>query len=340
MSYTAAPPPAPPPPALPIHYYFIAGGLGDISACLVSHPLDTVKVRQQLSGELSTTAQSQGFRSLIQTTSNIISKEGLIGVYTGLSASVMRQSIFSTLRHGAFATVCTVVAASSATSLPTNNSTTNDAASLPPHPSKFVTVAQAIVAGAVVGAGAAFVANPSDVALVRMQSDRHWPVAQRRNYRHVGHAITSIVSQRGWLRLWRGCGPTVLRASLVTTTQIPTYHATKQVLLNGAPALFPHGNDDSKLHVVASIASAGVASIATCPVDVVKTRIINMQQVGNAPIYASAWECVARTIRAEGVRGMFKGLAPTFLRLGPHTVVLWNVQEFILRTLNGRGAPR
>jgi solute carrier family 25 oxoglutarate transporter 11 len=346
MSYTAAPPPpppAPPPPALPIHYYFIAGGLGDISACLVSHPLDTVKVRQQLSGELSATTQSQGFRSLIRTTSNIISKEGLIGVYTGLSASIMRQSIFSTLRHGAFATVCTAVAASSAvTSLPTNNSTTNDVASLPPHPSKFVTVAQAIVAGAVVGAGAAFVANPSDVALVRMQSDRHWPVAQRRNYRHVGHAITSIVSQKGWHRLWRGCGPTVLRASLVTTTQIPTYHATKQVLLNRAPAFFPQGNDDSKLHVVASIASAGVASIATCPVDVVKTRIINMQQVGTAPNYSSAWDCVAKTIRAEGVRGMFKGLAPTFVRLGPHTVVLWNVQEFILRTLNGsgRGAPR
>ena len=67
-----------------------------------------------------------------------------------------------------------------------------------------------------------------------------------------------------------------------------------------------------------------------------------MQQVGTAPNYSSAWDCVAKTIRAEGVRGMFKGLAPTFVRLGPHTVVLWNVQEFILRTLNGsgRGAPR
>jgi hypothetical protein len=210
-----------------------------------------------------------------------------------------------------------------------------------------VRVWQAVLAGAAVGGAAALISNPSDVVLIRMQSDAHWPRVQRRNYRHAFHAMATVVRKEGVGMLWRGCGPTVLRASLVTTTQVPTYHATKSVLLKQSAgwsfSLFPNGADDTRLHVIASTNSAAVASIATCPVDVVKTRIINMQRevrssssCGTSPYYKSSWDCVVKTVRMEGARGLFKGLVPTFARLGPHTIVLWNVQEFVLRKLNQR----
>ena len=124
------------------------------------------------------------------------------------------------------------------------------------------------------------------------------------------------------------------RASLVTLTQITTYHSTKRFLLKSAPASwFPLGNNDSKLHLTAALASASAASLVTCPVDVVKTRIINMRKAEGGAHYKSSLDCVVQTVRTEGIRGLFKGLLPTFLRLGPHTVILWNVQEFALRSL-------
>jgi solute carrier family 25 oxoglutarate transporter 11 len=337
----------------PLSHYYIAGGIGDVCACLVSHPFDTVKVRQQISGELSSTPQQQGLRASIRATSSIIAKEGLAGIYRGLSASVLRQSTFSTTRHGGYATVCTILAGVDLTS-PINDTpitgNINGLKELPPHPSKNVPLWQAIIVGTIVGGLAAFTFNPSDVALIRMQSDGHWPPEKRRNYRHVGHALSTIVRKEGMLRLWRGCGPTILRASLVTTTQLPTYHLTKTMLLNKLPInTFSKGSSDSKLHILASINSAAVASLATCPVDVIKTRIINMQKISSSSssgsgsgsgsggaYYTSAFDCVVQTVRVEGFRGMFKGLIPTFLRLGPHTVVLWNAQEYVLRLLSER----
>ena len=325
-------------PSLPLYFYFVAGGAGDIAACLVSHPFDTLKVRQQLLGELQSAGQPQknsGLSYLFQTTRGMFKQGGLREFYRGLSASVLRQSTFSTLRHGGFAVACSVVASSPSLAATSSNALPD---ALPPHPSKYVSVPTAVAAGALVGSLAALVANPSDVALIRMQSDGHWPVGQRRNYRHAGHAIATIIRTKGVARLWRGCGPTVVRAALITTTQIPTYHATKRILLRNSPApWFQRGNDDTKLHLAASAASATVASLVTCPVDVVKTRIINMQRaVGNAH-YSSAFDCVLQTVRTEGASGLFKGLVPTFIRLGPHTVILWNVQEAVLRGLRGRG---
>ena len=90
-------------------------------AAAVSHPLDVVKVRCQLrgtqhrparglsvfpgAGELSAVKQPSGVRNIFRTLAQIATKEGVThtgrrGLYYGLSASLGRQAVFSTLRHG------------------------------------------------------------------------------------------------------------------------------------------------------------------------------------------------------------------------------------------------
>ena len=314
----------------PVWIYFVAGGLGDATAACFSHPLDTLKVRQQLKGELSREAVPLGFRSLASSAKSIFSAEGAIGLYRGLSASVGRQIVFSGLRHGGLATACAGVLSLRNEKL----EALHGDKSMPPHPSKHLKPHQVVCLAACVGASAAFIANPFDVSLIRMQADGHWKPAKRRNYKHVFDAIASIVRQEGAATLWRGCGPTVIRAALCTLTQLPTYLYAKELLLSSAPHwLFPNKSDDAKLHIISSLASAAAASLATAPVDVVKTRIINMNKKGGGHQYSSAIDCVMKILRYEGVRGMYKGLLPTFVRLAPHTVVLWTVQEACLRKL-------
>ncbi len=41
------------------------------------------------------------------------------------------------------------------------------------------------------GIGSA-IANPTDVALIRFQSDNNLPAAERRNYKNVFHALSTI----------------------------------------------------------------------------------------------------------------------------------------------------
>ncbi len=46
---------------------------------------------------------------------------------------------------------------------------------------------------------AAIIGNPCDVALVRLQTDSNLPVEKRRNYKHVGDALSRMVKEEGVL---------------------------------------------------------------------------------------------------------------------------------------------
>lgn len=65
-----------------------------MAACLVTHPLDLAKVRLQ-------TASKPG-QSLFSMIYQIITKEGFFKIYSGLTASLLRQATYSTTRFGVY----------------------------------------------------------------------------------------------------------------------------------------------------------------------------------------------------------------------------------------------
>ena len=71
---------------------------------------------------------------------------------------------------------------------------------------------QKAAAGLTAGGLGALVGSPADLSLIRMQSDSTLPAAQRRNYKGVGDALLRIVKEEGIGGLFRGAGPTVVRA--------------------------------------------------------------------------------------------------------------------------------
>ncbi len=151
----------------PLWYMFVAGGVGEAMAACFSHPLDVVKVRSQLAGELSAVKQASGIMPIIRTLVNVAKSEGVFpigqrqGLWYGVSASVARQLVFSTLRHGTF-----------------------NAAK---HAHGKMSLSEGIIVAATIGGVSAAIANPCDVILVRMQADGHWPAAKKRGYRHHAH---------------------------------------------------------------------------------------------------------------------------------------------------------
>ena len=151
--------------------YFLAGGLGDATAALVSHPLDVLKVRRQLRGELSASPRRRV--SLLATARAIVRAEGAVaGLYRGLSASLLRQAVFSTLRHGWYASLCAAAAANAALSPSSSSDRHASAHSSAAHPSASVPLGARVALGCGAGAAAAALANPADVVLVRMQARR------------------------------------------------------------------------------------------------------------------------------------------------------------------------
>ena len=79
--------------------------------------------------------------------------------------------------------------------------------------------------------------------------------------------------------------------------------------------------DDPKTHFAASVAAGFVATTVCSPVDVLKTRLMSAKQ------REGLWALLKGVWRREGFAWMFKGWVPSFVRLGPHTVVTFLALE-------------
>jgi len=170
--------------------------------------------------------------------------------------------------------------------------------------------------GTTAGATGAFVGTPAEVALIRMTSDGNLPVDQRRNYKSVFDALIRITREEGLTALWRGAIPTMGRAMVVNAAQLASYSQAKQGILQTG-----YVQDGIFCHFLASMFSGLVTTAASMPVDIAKTRIQNQKYIDGKPEYKGAIDVVVKVAKSEGVTALWKGFAPYYFRLGPHTVL-------------------
>ena len=162
-----------------------------------------------------------------------------------------------------------------------------------------------------------------------VQADGLLPPSERRNYKDVMDALSTMVKQEGLLSLWTGSSLTVQRAMVVTACQLAAYDHIKESLLRSQ--LFGEG---AVLYVAASFLAGMVAAAASNPIDVVRTRIMTMKvEPGCARPYTSPLDCAVKTVRQEGSLALYKGFLPTLTRQGPFTVVLFLTLEQIRKVL-------
>ena len=73
-----------------------------VSAGMAMHPVDTMKIRMQIQGELSAAGMGKEHSTIFHGAYNVVSKEGVRGLYKGISASFCRESTYSTMRLGLY----------------------------------------------------------------------------------------------------------------------------------------------------------------------------------------------------------------------------------------------
>lgn len=179
-----------------------------------------------------------------------------------------------------------------------------------------------VVAGALSGTVGATIANPTDLIKIRFMG-----AGLTLPYKNTWHAFKSIVEQEGVLGLWTGVRPTVKRAALVTATQISSYDHTKHLVLNAG--LMDEG---PLLHIASSIVAGCVTNIVASPVDIVRTRIMTQKnEKGAVLMYKGTADCILKTVKSEGILGLYKGFVPNWTRTGLHTITIFFVFEQLRR---------
>lgn len=270
---------------------FINGGLSGMVATTVIQPVDMVKVRLQLAGEGARTGPKP---SPLSITRDIIAQGKVLDLYTGLSAGLLRQAVYTTARLGFFDTFMKSLTVRAK------------------EKGKNVGFSERAVAGLSAGGLGAMIGNPADLALIRMQSDGLKPLAERKNYKSVIDALSSIAKSEGVAKLWAGASPTVVRAMALNFGQLAFFSEAKQQLKD--TSLSP------KTQTLAASAVAGFfASFFSLPFDFVKTRLQKQQRAPDGTLpYKSMIDCFRKVAKDEGMLRFYRGFGTYYVRIAPH----------------------
>ncbi|KAJ3191505.1 putative mitochondrial 2-oxoglutarate/malate carrier protein, partial [Entophlyctis luteolus] len=267
---------------------FVFGGLSGMAATTVIQPIDMVKVRIQLLGE---GAKGKGV-SPFAVARQLVAAHGISAFYTGLSAGLLRQATYTTARMGLFNTFM---------------------AALDDGGKKKVGFVEKAVAGLAAGGLGAVAGNPCDLALIRMQADGMVPAAARKNYSSVVNAIARISREEGILALWKGSGPTVVRAMALNLGMLSTYSEAKTRL---EPVL---GKNSSATALASSAVAGFFASFFSLPFDFLKTRL--QKQVPDPStgkmMYKGTLDCAVKVFEKEGPLAFYKGFGTYYVRIAP-----------------------
>ncbi|KAL4858475.1 Mitochondrial uncoupling protein 3 [Chlorella vulgaris] len=285
----------------------LLSGVAASVAETATYPLDLLKTRLQLAGQLGQAAPV--------TLPSVVRAEGLLALYKGLAPAVLRHFPYTGIR---------IVAFEQLSMFSRRRLGCEEPGSILPLP-------VSLMLGLTAGGVAQLVAVPADLVKVRMQADGRLVAAGLQaapRYRGVLHAFASIFRQQGAAGLWRGSLPAVQRAALVNLGELSTYQQAKQAVL----ASDLTGGDNVWAHAASSVCSGLAATVISTPADVVKTRLMNQEP--HNPAYRGMLHCFTATLRAEGWRGLYAGFLPTWARLGPWQLVFWTTTE-ALRTAGG-----
>ncbi|TKA80059.1 putative mitochondrial 2-oxoglutarate/malate carrier protein [Cryomyces minteri] len=281
---------------------FINGGLAGMPATAVIQPIDMIKVRLQLAGEGVKTGPKP---TPLSVTRELLASGKALDLYTGLSAGLLRQAVYTTARLGFFDTFMKSL---------------TERAKAKGNPVGFTERAGA---GLAAGGLAAMIGNPADLALIRMQSDGLKAKAARANYTSVVDALTRIAKTEGVTALWSGAYPTVVRAMALNFGQLAFFSEAKTRLKDTSMS--------ARTQTLTASAIAGFsASFFSLPFDFVKTRLQKQTRApdGSLP-YKGMFDCFKKVAKDEGMLRFYRGFSTYYVRIAPHAMVTLIVADWL-----------
>ncbi|RHZ79803.1 hypothetical protein Glove_140g99 [Diversispora epigaea] len=281
--------------------HFIAGGGAGFTEALCCHPLDTVKVRMQLSQR----SVRPGFLTVAV---KIIKAESPLGLYKGLGAVLTGIVPKMAIRFSSFEFYKGLL----------KNKTTGN-----------VSTTATFFAG--LGAGtteAVLVVTPMDVIKIRLQAQCHSMTdpLDIPKYRNAAHAAYTIVKEEGIRALYKGVALTALRQATNQAVNFTVYQEMKKRMktIQGT-------KEGQELPVYQHLLMGGISGamgpIANAPIDTIKTRI--QRSASTEKGWSRLVSVTSNLIKKEGWLALYKGLLPRLMRVGVGQAVTFASYERI-----------
>ena len=157
---------------------------------------------------------------------------------------------------------------------------------------------------------ACVIVNPLELIRTKMQS-------QKMAFGEVRKALEITVKSEGKVGLWKGVSASLMRDVPFSAIYWPCYEYLR-----------PSEYNFSQICVAGAVAGS-VASAATNPMDVIKTRI--QIQLGENGVKMSNSQVVQEIIQSHGIKGLWAGLTPRLLKVAPACAIMISSYEYCKR---------
>ncbi|OJJ44899.1 hypothetical protein ASPZODRAFT_134315 [Penicilliopsis zonata CBS 506.65] len=167
-------------------YEILAGGTAGGCQVIFTNPLEIVKIRLQVQGEIAKTLDGAPRRSALWIVKNL----GLVGLYKGASACLLRDVPFSAIYFPTYAHLKSDLFGET--------------------PTQKLGIVQLLTAGAIAGMPAAYLTTPCDVIKTRLQVE-----ARKGDTKYTGlrHCAQTILREEGFKAFFKGGPARIIRSS-------------------------------------------------------------------------------------------------------------------------------
>ncbi|QSS59970.1 tricarboxylate transporter, mitochondrial precursor [Histoplasma capsulatum] len=290
----------------------IAGGTAGMMEALVCHPLDTVKVRMQLSKR----ARAPGVkaRGFIATGREIVRRETALGLYKGLGAVLSGIVPKMAIRFTSYGWYKQAL---------TNKETgkLSGSANMLAGLAAGVTEAVAVV-------------TPMEVIKIRLQAQQHSLAdpLDTPKYRSAPHALLTVVREEGFGALYRGVSLTALRQGTNQAANFTAYSELKALLQRWQPQ-YSGKELPSYQTMVIGLISGAMGPFSNAPIDTIKTRLQKTPAEPGQTAISRITSISTEMFKHEGAKAFYKGITPRVMRVAPGQAVTFTVYEFIKERL-------
>ncbi|KAJ5653541.1 hypothetical protein N7490_000544 [Penicillium lividum] len=218
-------------------YEILAGGTAGACQVVFTNPLEIVKIRLQVQGEVAKNVEGAPRRSALWIVKNL----GLMGLYRGASACLLRDVPFSAIYFPTYSHLKSDLFGETATNK--------------------LGVLQLLTAGAIAGMPAAYLTTPCDVIKTRLQVEARKGDTK---YNGLRHCATTVWKEEGLKAFFKGGPARIMRSS----PQFGFTLAAYEVLQKNFPLPGSHEDETPTGYVEPGVGMAG----ATAPLPYLRSR--------------------------------------------------------------------
>lgn len=284
-----------------------AGAIAGLVSRFVVSPLDVVKIRLQL--QPHSPSAPAPLRGTVATIKHILKHEGLTALWKGNVPAELLYVCYASIQFSAYRATTLFLQ----TGLPT----------------RLPDAAESFLAGASSGALATTITYPLDLLRTRFAAQGRTKI-----YASLRRAVLDIKRDEGLRGFFRGIGPGLAQIVPLMGIFFVAYEGLRVRL---AGLNMPWGGGDA----TAGVAGSVIAKTIVFPLDLVRKRIQvqgptrGRYVYNDIPEYSSTLRAISTIVRAEGIRGLYKGLPISLIKSAPAGAVTVWTYERSLKVLMG-----